>query len=171
MVFVVQNISLSFRPVDIQNDLSFLASVYASTRLHEFESIDWGGKRVNDFLNMQFNIQHTYYRQTWPDAKYLIILHDGKKIGRLYKDYREDEIRIIDIALLNQYRRKGYGQIVMQGIIAEAAQSGRCVRIHVDKQSPAKRLYDRLGFARIGGTEIYDLMEWPRANSNDKTAV
>lgn len=164
MVFVVLDISLSFRPVDIRKDLSFLASVYASTRLHEFESIGWSEKQVLDFLNMQFTIQHAYYRQTWPDAKYLIILHDGEMIGRLYKDYREDEIRIIDIALLNQYRRKGHGQNIMRDIQAEAEQSGKCVRIHVDKESSAKQLYDRLGFFRIGGTEIYDLMEWPRVD-------
>ena len=80
--------------------------------------------------------------------------------ARLYLDRREDEIRIIDIALLAEYRGQGIGSALMKDILAEGARAKLPVRIHVERSSPALRLYDHLGFYQVDDQGVYYLMEW-----------
>ena len=81
-------------------------------------------------------------------------------IGRLYIDRSEDEIRLIDIALLPEHRGKGIGGSLMRQTLDEARLAGKPVRIHVEHNNPARRLYDRLGFRPVEDQGVYDLLEW-----------
>lgn len=141
-------------------DEDFLYRVYASTRLDELVPLNWDQDQVDAFLQMQFTAQHKYYQEYFTDASFNIILLDNQRIGRLYLDRREDEIRIIDIALLPEYRNAGIGSALLKDILAEATAAGKVVRIHVEKINPALRLYKRLGFYQINDTGVYFLMEW-----------
>ena len=89
-----------------------------------------------------------------------IILLDGEPIGRLYVDRRTDEIRIIDIALLAEHRKKGIGSELMGDILAEACNADLPVRIYVEQFNPALHLYERLGFSQANQVGMYYLMEW-----------
>lgn len=157
---VVSQITL--RPI-APGDLPFLYRVYASTRQQELAVVDWDDAQKDAFLRMQFDAQHTYYQQHFTSANFDLILLDGQPIGRLYLDRRADEIRIVDIALLPEYRGRGIGSALMQEILDRAAQAGLPVRIHVERFNPALHLYHRLGFAQIGDQGVYLLLEW---NSN-----
>jgi RimJ/RimL family protein N-acetyltransferase len=81
-------------------------------------------------------------------------------VGRLYVDRRTDEMRIIDIALLTEYRRQGIGSRLLREILAEGQAAGLPVRIHVERHNPALRLYYRLGFRKVGDRGVYYLIEW-----------
>ncbi len=98
--------------------------------------------------------------ETFTDAAYDIIILDGESIGRLYVDRREDEIRLIDIALLPEHRGGGLGTAILKEILAEGASVRKLVRIHVEQFNPAMRLYERLGFSKIEEQGVYHLMEW-----------
>jgi ribosomal protein S18 acetylase RimI-like enzyme len=87
-------------------------------------------------------------------------VHNAKPIGRLYLDRREAEIRIIDIALLTSERRNGVGGALLREVLTEARAAGKAVRIHVERNNPALRLYHRLGFNEIEDQGVYYLMEW-----------
>jgi ribosomal protein S18 acetylase RimI-like enzyme len=150
---------IQFRPISFPEDLPFLSKVYASTRLEELAITGWPQEQIDQFLQMQFDMQHHYYQQQFEDAKYEIILWEKEEIGRLYTDLREDEIRIIDIVLLPQYRNKGIGRDLLVDILAKAASLGKCVRIHVEKNNPALKFYQSLGFCKIGDADVYLLME------------
>ena len=108
---------------------------------------------------MQFRAQDTYYRGQFKRASFLVVELEGEPIGRLYTDRREDEIRILDIALLPEYRGRGLGSALMQEILAEAAEASKAVRIHVERFNPALRLYERLGFRHCQDQGVYLLME------------
>ena len=84
-----------------------------------------------------------------------MVERDGRPIGRLYRDLRKDEIRVVDIALLTGERGRGVGGRLMRDVLAEARERGLAVRIHVERTNPARRLYDRLGFRIVeeGETE------------------
>jgi ribosomal protein S18 acetylase RimI-like enzyme len=69
------------------------------------------------------------------------------------------EIRIIDIALLPDYRGCGFGSRVLREILEEADTARRKVSIHVEMFNPARRLYERLGFEPAGEYGIYLLLE------------
>jgi len=89
-------------------------------------------------------------------------------IGRLFVDFRKDEIRLIDIALLPAYRGRGLGSQILSSILSDGQSSGRAVRIHVEHNNPALRLYQRLGFKQIENHGVYILMEWTPARDKDK---
>ena len=147
------------RPITPE-DKDFLYRVYASTREAELAQLDWDEDQKTAFLEMQFRAQHHYYQEQFAQADFDLILLDGEPIGRLYVDHREDEIRIIDITLLTEHRRKGIGSALLKGILDAAEQAGLPVRIHVERNNPAFGLYTHLGFRRIVECGIYDLMEW-----------
>ena len=141
-------------------DEAFLASVYASTRREELARIDWSRKQIDDFLDMQFQAQHRYYQEQWPETNFDIVLFEGIPVGRLYLDRRVDEFRIVDIALLPEYRGRGIGSSLLKDVLNEAQAAAKVVRIHVEKNNPALGLYRRLGFTQIGDAGVYLLMEW-----------
>ena len=53
------------------------------------------------------------------------------------------------------------GTALMTWIIADADREGRSVTLHVEPWNPAKRLYERLGFASEGPRGIYEFMRRP----------
>lgn len=141
-------------------DHVFLRRVYASTRDEEMKLTGWSRDEIESFLDMQFEAQHSYYHKQFGGAEFLVIQKAGKPIGRLYVDRREEEIRIIDIALLPADRRNGIGGALLREIIAEAASAAKLVRIHVERDNPALNLYQRLGFQKVEDQGVYYLMEW-----------
>lgn len=120
----------------------------------------WSRAEQDNFLRMQFDAQHKFYTEQFPDAAFDVIEKDGASIGRLYLDRRLDEIRIIDIALMPNNRGAGIGGALMQAILDEAGAVDKAVRIHVERNNPAMRLYNRLGFRQIEDQGVYWLMEW-----------
>ena len=151
--------AITLRPIT-DDDLDFLYQLYASTRADEMAIVPWSDEEKDNFLRMQFNAQHTEYQKHFGDAEFNIVSLAGDPIGRVYLDRRDDEHRIVDIALLPQHRGKGIGGQLMQNLLEEAAAAEKPVRIHVERNNPAMRLYQRLGFHKTGDTGVYFLMEW-----------
>jgi ribosomal protein S18 acetylase RimI-like enzyme len=90
-----------------------------------------------------------------------VIEVDGSLAGRLYVHRVPSEIRIMDIALVPEFRGRGIGTRLLEELIEEADGSGRKLSIHVESNNPARSLYDRLGFRPAGEHGIYILMERP----------
>lgn len=150
---------ISFRPIT-DDDLPFLRELYASTREQEMAVVPWTDDEKQAFLGQQFHAQHTFYQDQFSDAEFSLVLLNGEPGGRLYLDRREDEIRVIDIALTPEHRGKGLGGKLMRNVLDEAGSDGKAVRIHVERNNPALRLYDRLGFEHVEDQGPYLLMEW-----------
>ena len=159
--------SVKFRPIALEDE-EFLYRVYASTRDDELAQLDWDDGQKETFLRMQFAAQHKFYTEQFHQAAFQVILLDKEPIGRLYLDRRDDEIRLIDIALLPPHRNKGIGHAILKDILAEGELASLPVRIHVERFNPALRLYQRLGFRRTGDNGVYYLMEWfPRPSQTE----
>ncbi len=150
-------------------DLGLLYRIYASTRTEELAPLDWDEAQKQAFLRMQFDAQHAHYLQHFPEAAFDVVEQGGAPVGRLYVDRRDDEIRIVDIALLPEHRKRGIGRGLLEALLEEATDSGKPVRIHVEMQNPALNLYRRLGFSDVAENGVYLLMEWrasqPKASS------
>lgn len=150
---------IHLRPISEEDD-AFLFRVYASTRTEELKQLDWNEQARHAFLASQFNAQHRYYHEQFPGAEFQLILREDEPIGRLYVDRSNDEIRIVDIALLPEFQRQGIGSALLQTLLAEARHRHLPVRIHVEKFNPAMGLYERLGFRPLEDQDVYLLMEW-----------
>jgi ribosomal protein S18 acetylase RimI-like enzyme len=77
-----------------------------------------------------------------------------------------EDIRIVDISLLPEFRGQGVGTALLGAVTQEAAKEHRSVSIHVEKFNPAQRLYRRLGFVEAGGSGRYWLMVRPSSEVN-----
>jgi ribosomal protein S18 acetylase RimI-like enzyme len=152
-----KNLSLiDFRPIT-DEDTEFLYHLYASTREDEMAKTGWNDQQKEGFLRMQFNLQHTQYLQNYKNASFEIILLDKIPIGRLYVDRRTNEIRIIDLSLLTEYRSQGIGSKILKDLIAEANEKNLPLNLHVIQNNPAIRLYERLGFNKVGESGFHFL--------------
>jgi ribosomal protein S18 acetylase RimI-like enzyme len=154
---------LNLRDV-VADDDAMLLRIYADTRGDEMALLDWPDAEKDEFLRRQFTAQSVYYRQNYPDARYQMILIDGRPAGRLYVDRSAVEMRIMDIALLPDYRGRGIGGTLMNVLLSEAGMHGIPVRIHVERSNPAMDWYLRLGFSPVEERGLYLLMEWRREN-------
>lgn len=152
------NQQLTLRP-STENDLDFLKEVYASTRLDELNITGWTQEQLDDFLTMQFNAQHRFYKEQFAEADFDIVQCNGSDVGRLYLDDRDEEIRIVDIALLPQFRGLGLGTRLLDQVMTRANSERKFVRIHVEKNNPALTLYQRLDFTDVADKGVYLLME------------
>lgn len=145
-------------------DGDFLFRVYASTREEELAPIPWTEDQKRAFLLQQFGAQSADWSQNCPGPDFQIIEVDGTPAGRFYLDRGPEEIRLVDIALLPEYRRAGIGAALIRGLLAEATKAGLPVTLHVEVFNPARRLYERLGFEAVEDRGVYVLMRWlPRA--------
>ena len=80
-------------------------------------------------------------------------------MGRLYLGRRQDDIRIVDIALLTEFRRQKIGSKIMEALMAEADEKNVTLSLHVEPNNPALGLYHRLGFEKKDATGVYFFME------------
>lgn len=143
-----------------QDDEDFLYQLYSQTHIDDMGARDWEASQQQFFLRMQFNAQQRFYQAEYADADYRIILLDQQPVGWIVIARRANEMLGVDIALLPEHRNAGIGTALLDDMKAEATQTGKPIRFHVTKLNPAIRLYERLGFVRIGETGMHFLMEW-----------
>ena len=153
--------SVTLRPIT-EADLPFLFRLYASTREEELAQVPWSDEQKEAFLRQQFEAQHGWWQTHYAGARFDLVLVNGAPAGRLYVDVWEREIRIVDIALVPGHRNGGIGTMLLKRVFAEGDTAGKPVSIHVEVFNPARRLYERLGFAEKGmHGDVYILMERP----------
>jgi ribosomal protein S18 acetylase RimI-like enzyme len=128
--------------------------LFASAR-PEFNLLNLPESQLQALMAMQFNAQRQQYDESYPEAQSDIILQNANPIGRMLVDRTEHELTLIDIALLPEYRNAGIGSKLIEELLAEASVAGKPVRLHVLKSNPAQRLYERLGFSRVGEQSMY----------------
>jgi ribosomal protein S18 acetylase RimI-like enzyme len=150
--------TISVRPEQPQDE-AFLFELYASTRQEELDAWGLPAETRKALLTMQFKAGQNY-RISFPDAEFQIVLLDGVNAGRLIIHRSREELRVVDIALLPEYRNGGAGSALLQRIFGEAAACKRPLRLSVVKGNRAERLYRRLGFEKIGESELRLEMEW-----------
>jgi len=141
-------------------DGPFLESLYASTRSAELAMTSWPETQQRAFLSQQHRAQHAFYRAHNPDAEWLILEREGEPVGRLYLAEGASALRIIDISLVPSVRGQGIGRAIVADLIDAASAVRKPVSLQVEKHNPARRLYERLGFAPRMDHGIYVELEW-----------
>ena len=155
----VRTAGVTLRPATAA-DRELLLAVYAATRREELDQVAWPAGAREAFLEMQFHAQDTDYRRNNPDGSFDVIEVEGRPAGRLYVDRRPGELRIVDIALLPEFRGRGIGAGLIGELQGEAAARGEVVTIHVEIHNRAAELYARLGFVVVAEQGLYRRMEW-----------
>jgi len=139
------NVTLSERAA-AAGDGDFLFHLYASTRADELAVAGWPAAQLESFLRMQFHARRQSYESIYPEAKQTILLSDGVAAGAAIVCHGSEEIRLVDIALLPEFRHRGLGTLWIGRLIQQARTADRPLRLSVLRGNPAERLYQRLGF-------------------------
>ncbi len=121
---------------------------------------DWSDDQKAAFCRQQFGAQRDWYRTQYHGASFQVVLVYGRPAGRLYVDRWDEEIRIVDIALLPQWRGRGVGSALLIELQSEAGNAGKVLSIHVERFNRALTLYRRLGFEIAGDHGVYLLLRW-----------
>jgi ribosomal protein S18 acetylase RimI-like enzyme len=144
-------------------DLDFLLRLYASTREREMALAPWTPAQKAAFLTQQFYAQRKHYRGLGETCAFLVLERDGEPVGRLYLNQEGGNLHLVDISLLPPCRRGGVGSALLRALQARVEAEGKVLRAFVEKTNPARRLYQRLGFAEIDDQGLYMEIEWSPA--------
>ncbi|MET9317711.1 GNAT family N-acetyltransferase [Kribbella sp. NPDC003505] len=99
-----------------------------------------------------------------PTTDLAVVEVDGRGAGRLRVSRTAESVELNGIQLHPDVQNRGIGTSIIAELRSEAARRGVPLRLHVERDNPdARRLYDRLGFVRIGGDDKEDVMEWTKA--------
>jgi ribosomal protein S18 acetylase RimI-like enzyme len=132
-----------------QNDHDFLYGLVKTTMREYVEPI-WGWDE---------EWQRAYFQEHFDPTQDQIIVLGGQDIGAISVEIRPEEHFLARLYLLPAYQRYGIGTHLVRSILDKAFAKGLPVTLQVLKGNPAKRLYERLGFAETEETETHYLMK------------
>jgi GNAT superfamily N-acetyltransferase len=144
--------AVSLRPIE-DRDMEFLQGLFTAS-WPGLDQIPVSDEQKQQVMQQQFLAQHTHYQSEFPDARFDLILFEGKPAGRIYVDRNEEEIRVLDISLLPEYRNNGIGSRMLNGLMEEAMQARVPIRLWVEAFNPSFRLFERLGFKPIHDPDV-----------------
>lgn len=99
----------------------------------------------------------------FPDADYYVVEFDKNSIGRLILWQDEKEIRLVDVALLAEFRNRGIGKTLLERLKVEAT-FDKPLNLRVLKTNPAaKRFYERLGLSVVEDADLHFSMQWRKS--------
>jgi len=142
--------------------------VYANTREEEMKLWGWSVQQQEVFLRMQFDVRRRSYITAYPSAEESIIIHADLPVGSMMISRSSAEIRLVDIAVVSEYRNRGIGTGLIGALTKEAARSTTVLRLSVLQGNPAIHLYERLGFVVTGRDSMYLEMEYQPSPNVEK---
>lgn len=118
-------------------------------------------------------MQRRYFQEHWPPGRQAIEV-DGRLAGFLDLEDRPGEAWIGNLELDPEFHNRGIGSAILREVQRAAAGRGVGVGLQVLRVNPARRLYQRLGFALTGETATHFLMAWEapmHATAAERTIV
>ena len=132
--------------------------LYAEVREPELRQTGWSVEEKQQFCDSQYSLQDEHYRRHYADFEPWAICKLGAVIGRLYLATFDGKLILMDITLATSERGKGIGTSLLEDILSQAVSRQLEMRLHVEPDNPARRLYQRMGFVDIGEAGIYQEM-------------
>ncbi len=141
-------------------DWEFVVGLYSAVRAAELAPVGWPEQEKAAFLRSQCELQRDHYRRYYVGAQFSIIERSDRPIGRLYVQTTASEVRLMDIALLDEERGHGTGTSIIAKVLETASAKQLPVTLHVEPDNPAQRLYGRFGFRFIEDRGAYQFLGW-----------
>ncbi|AOB29739.1 hypothetical protein AKI39_02125 [Bordetella sp. H567] len=139
---------LSFRPAT-EADIPTLLALRQQTMTPHLERA--GAPRDRDA-----NLARVNYRLQ--DA---LLVYEGAALVGLFKVARDGpEWTLVQVQIVPGRQGQGLGGHLVRALQAQAAQAGCAITLEVLKGNPARRLYERCGFAVVGENALEYCMRW-----------
>ncbi|WP_213878796.1 GNAT family N-acetyltransferase [Pseudomonas sp. dw_358] len=101
------------------------------------------------------------FDETWQWREQRVIFDDSRWLGFISLSADRRALYVRELHLLESARGQGIGAQVLK-LAADIARERRLplVRLTVFKSNRARRLYERVGFAKVGEDDCFYRMEW-----------
>ncbi|MCY1271208.1 hypothetical protein D9M68_247700 [compost metagenome] len=104
-------------------------------------------------LEQQWLLQQRVFASHYPEARTQLVLLDDSPIGLLTLHEDASTIRLLEIGLEARYRGCGHGEWLLGDLTRRADRQRKALELAVMAHNPAIRLYQRLGFRTLPGSE------------------
>ncbi len=135
------------------DDYDFLRWLHRAT-MREYVERTWGWDE---------DVQAAMFRERFDPAREQIVVVDGRDVGVLRVERREDQLFLAGLLIAPAHQGHGLGGAILTDLRAEAARAGLPLTMQVLKVNPARRLYERHGLRVTAETTTHYLMSTPPA--------
>jgi ribosomal protein S18 acetylase RimI-like enzyme len=142
------------------SDRAFLLALYTSTRADEFAQLGWPVEMERAFMQLQFEAQRGDYERRHPGARCRILELQRCPVGRLWTARDAGSVVVLDISVIAELRGQGLGTECLRRVQRQAVADRLAVDLQVVVGNPAQRLYERLGFSKVGDAGVRQAMRW-----------
>ncbi|HOP06338.1 MAG TPA: GNAT family N-acetyltransferase [candidate division Zixibacteria bacterium] len=104
--------------------------------------------------------QRRLHEEKWHIDNSYVVIAEGREMGTLRYEEGSERFYVRSLYLLPAWQNRGIGTRIMRLIMDRASSAGLPVGLHVLKNNPARRLYERLGFVIIDQNETHFEMEF-----------
>jgi ribosomal protein S18 acetylase RimI-like enzyme len=153
--------TITRRP-ETPDDEPFLRQMIIASVAQELMAWTWPEAVRDHLLGVQYTAKLGSLRASYPQACSEIILVDSQPAGWIFLDETPEQVYLAEIMISIEMRGQGVGAAVLREVLARADRARKPVRLSVNVMNTrAIQLYERLGFARTGGSEVQHEMERP----------
>jgi ribosomal protein S18 acetylase RimI-like enzyme len=146
------------RPATAEDE-AFLFRLFAESRMAELAGCGIPPSQAEMLVQFQRRGQQITYLRQYPRAENLILLSEcGIPAGRLLLDKQPERWRIVDIAVLEEYQRRGITSRAIRN--CQSRTPSVRLELQVNPANPARHLYQRLGFRVVTETAASLEMIW-----------
>ena len=125
----------------------------------ELDQLRLPAEQRGALLEQQFESRGMQWRQSYPEAKWSIVMDAGQPIGEFSIAETDESVVLINIALLVNSRGRGVAAALLRNLFSTADEKGKPVRAHVLKSNPAREVWLHLGFEVVEDAGPYDRIE------------
>ncbi|MEH7343505.1 GNAT family N-acetyltransferase [Bacillus sp. JJ1532] len=168
-------------PTNSKSAKGFLETVSCNYSLSEYQ-MKWEETELNisedvtlklsapdDFeLEVQLEVQcfgfeeeeaRAFNTQRFDDDQYLIILFNGKAVGKIRVSHLDGEAGIYGFAVLPEFQGNGIGRKALTNIVIKEHKAGFPIFLEVEaKNAHALRLYESCGFRAYHSQDYYEIV-------------
>ena len=157
---VTSTVCFTLRP-ETPADEAFRLALFRASRGPGWDQVALPPDMLTMVMAQQFHAQTQGYRVAYPDARLEIVMVDAIPMGRLATHRGADTIQLIDIALTPEWRGRGVGTAILDGLMDEARALDLPLTLQVARDNlAAQRLYHRLAFVATAADETHLGLVW-----------
>jgi len=148
-------------------DGDFLFRLFCANRIDILRLARIPESAIDDLILLQHRSQTSTYRSLFPNAVYSIVEHNGEPIGRVIENDEKRMVYFVDIALMPEHQRHGFGRALIGTLRDHWAAHGRNARAKVAiENEPSMRLFRALDFLPDeADADAYVTLRWNRRNA------